>query len=79
VPGEGPEPIRAVARIADLRDQTTRNTAFVHVGLGLARSQLVLEVGQSQAGDARALLNRFGDRRANEAYRYGSLGFGIRF
>jgi len=79
VPGEGPEPIRAVARIANLRDETTRNTAFVHVGLGLARAQLVLELGRSQAGEARELLNRFGDRRANEAYRFGSLGFGIRF
>lgn len=78
-PVPGGQVPRAVARIRDLRDETTRNTAFLNLGLGLARTQLVLEVGQSQAGDARQLLNTFGDRRANEAYRYGSIGLGVRF
>ncbi len=72
-------PARAVATLSDLRDDTKRGTAFLNASVGLAMAQLVLEVGQSRAGDIRETLNTFGDRRANEAYRYGSIGFGIRF
>jgi hypothetical protein len=52
---------------------------FVNVAFGLPMAQLVLEVGRSSAGEERATLNTFGDRRANEAYQYGSVGFGFRF
>ncbi len=72
-------PVRGQANLADLRDETNRNTAFVNVALGLAMAQVVFEVGQSQAGTLRETLNVFGDRQANEAYRYGSVGIGIRF
>jgi len=72
-------PSRAVARLDELRDETTRGTAFVNASFGLAMAQLVLEIGQSRAGTIRETLNSFGDRRANEAYTYGSVGFGFRF
>ena len=72
-------PVRGEAQLADLRDETNRNTAFVNVAFGLAMAQVVLEVGQSSAGTLRETVNVFGDRQANEAYRYGSVGIGIRF
>lgn len=72
-------PSRAVARLSELRDETTRGTAFVNASFGLAAARLVLEAGQSRAGSIRETLNSFGDRRANEAYTYGSIGFGFRF
>jgi hypothetical protein len=72
-------PSRAVARLENLRDETTRGTAFVNASFGLAMAQVVLEVGQSRAGTIRETLNSFGGRRANEAYTHGSIGFGFRF
>ncbi len=73
------QPVRAVVVTGLLEERTSRNTAFLNLSLGLPFAQLVLEVGQSQAGDIRETINTFGDRRANEGYRYGSLGFGFRF
>ncbi len=72
-------PARAVVTASDLRDDTRRGNAFVNVAFGLAMAQAVLEVGQSRAGPIRETLNTFGDRRANEGYRYASFGVGIRF
>lgn len=72
-------PVRGQANLSDLRDETNRNTAFVNLSFGLAMAQVVLEVGQSSAGTMRETVNVFGDRQANEAYRYGSVGIGIRF
>lgn len=71
--------VRAVVTLDDLEESTTRSTAFVNLSFGLPMAQVVVEVGQSQAGDIRETTNSFGDRRANEAYRYGSIGFGFRF
>lgn len=71
--------VRAVVTLDDLKETTTRGTAFVNVSFGLPMAQVVVEVGQSQAGDIRETTNTFGNRRANEAYRYGSIGFGFRF
>ncbi len=70
-------PARAEAR-RDARDETRRGTAFINASFGLAMAQLVLEVGQSRSGGIRETLNTFGDRKANEAYRYGSIGFNFR-
>ncbi len=72
-------PVRGILGANDFNFTTTRTTAFVNLSLGLPIAQLVLEVGQSRAGDIRQTTNTFGDRRANEAYRYGSLGVGLRF
>ncbi len=72
-------PARAVATLDGLRDETKRGTAFVNASVGLAMAQIVFEIGQSRAGDIRQTLNTFGNREANEAYRYGSIGFGFRF
>ena len=73
------QPVRTVAALRDVRDRASRSTAFVNASFGLARAQLVGELGRSQAGELRETLNTFGGRRANEAYTYASLGFGIRF
>jgi hypothetical protein len=70
---------RAQLNVPEYRFTTTRTTFFGNVSFGLPRAQVVLEVGQSRAGDERITLNSFGDRKANEAYRYGSLGIGLRF
>ncbi len=70
-------PARAEARL-EARDETRRGTAFINASFGLAMAQVVLEIGQSRAGSIRETLNTFGDRKANEAYRYGSIGFNFR-
>jgi hypothetical protein len=72
-------PVRGQIGADDFSFTTTRSTFFANVSLGLPIAQLVLEVGQSRAGDIRQTVNSFGNRRANEAYRYGSLGIGLRF
>lgn len=72
-------PVRGIIRASDFDFTTTRSTVFANVSFGLPIAQLVLEVGQSRAGDLRQTTNTFGSRRANEAYRYGSLGLGLRF
>ena len=72
-------PVRGRIAATDYRFTTSRTTFFGNVSVGLPMAQLVLEVGQSRAGDLRETVNSFGDRRANEAYRYASLGFGVRF
>lgn len=72
-------PSRAVARLVGLQDETKRGTAFVNVSFGLAMAQFVAELGRSRAGTIRETVNSFGDRRANEGYTYGSVGFGFRF
>lgn len=72
-------PVRGQLGADDLSFRTTRTTFFANVSFGLPMAQVVLEVGQSRAGDVRQTVNAFGDRRANEAYRYGSLGLGFRF
>jgi hypothetical protein len=71
--------VRTVASVRDARDRTTRGTAFVNLAFGLARAQLVAELGRSRAGPLRETLNTFGRRRANEAYTYASAGVGLRF
>jgi len=72
-------PVRGVISANDFDFTTTRSTVFANVSFGLPILQLVLEVGQSRAGDLRETVNSFGGRQANEAYRYGSLGIGLRF
>jgi len=72
-------PVRGMLSANDLRFTATRTTVFANLSLGLPIAQLVLEVGQSRAGDLRQTTNSFGNRQANEAYRYGSLGVGLRF
>lgn len=73
------QPVRTIASLRDARDRASRGTAFANVSFGLARAQLVAEIGRSRAGSLRETLNTFGDRRANEAYTYGSVGVGVRF
>ncbi|MCU0615811.1 MAG: hypothetical protein MUD17_01825 [Gemmatimonadaceae bacterium] len=73
------QPVRTIASLRDARDRASRGTAFANVSFGLARAQLVAEIGRSRAGSLRETLNTFGDRRANEAYTYGSVGIGVRF
>lgn len=72
-------PVRGILSANDFEFTTTRTTIFANLSLGLPIAQLVLEVGQSRAGDLRQTSNTFGDRTANEAYRYASLGIGLRF
>ena len=70
---------RAVIAFPTLREEATRNTAFVNASIGVPMARLVVEYGRSSAGTLRETLNTFGGRRANEAYTYGSVGVTVRF
>lgn len=70
---------RASVTLTGLRNEVTRNTAFVNLSLGLGVARLVGEYGWSGAGDADPTTNTFDGRSANEGYRYGSLGLTVRF
>lgn len=72
-------PNRAAIRLSDLRNAVTRNTAFVNASLGLSILRLVGEYGYSAAGETDPTTNTFDGRKANEGYRYGSLGITVRF
>ena len=65
--------------LPDLRYTTKRNTAFVNASLGLGIARLVGEYGWSSEGTVRETVNQFGGRKADEGYRYGSLGIAFRF
>lgn len=56
----------------------TRNNAFAGLSLGLPRAQLVGEIGWSRAGDIYETRNSFDGHKANDKYRYYSLGFSFR-
>jgi len=72
-------PTRAQAALFDLRNTVTRNTAFVNLSLGVRLVRIVGELGWSGAGEADPTTNTFDGRKANEGYRYGSLGLTVRF
>ncbi|WP_396219402.1 hypothetical protein [Gemmatimonas sp.] len=69
---------RFLVQLPDLRYKTTRNTAFVNASLGLGIARLVGEYGWSSAGTVVQTVNQFGGRKADEGYRYGSLGIAFR-
>ncbi len=78
------EPVLGVAQRATvslplLAEKVTRNTAFVNLSLSLLVTRLVAEYGWSSAGATRSTLNSFDGRRANEGYRFGSIGLTTRF
>jgi hypothetical protein len=70
---------RFLVELPDLRYTTKRNTAFVNASLGLGIARLVGEYGWSSEGTVRETVNQFGGRKADEGYRYGSLGLAFRF
>ncbi|WP_373064020.1 hypothetical protein [Gemmatimonas sp.] len=70
---------RSLVELPDLRYTTTRNTVFVNGSLGLGLARLVGEYGWSSEGTVRETVNQFGGRKADEGYRYGSLGIAFRF
>jgi hypothetical protein len=70
---------RFLVGLPDLRYTTTRNTAFVNASLGLGLARLVGEYGWSSEGTIQETVNQFGGRKADEAYRYGSIGIAFRF
>lgn len=72
-------PVTASVALPNMRQQVTRNTAFVSASFGLAMLRVVGEVGWSSAGDTQGTLNTFGGHKANDGFRYGSLGLATRF
>ncbi len=70
---------RFVVALPDLRYKTRRNTAFANASLGLGIARVVAEYGWSSAGTVQETINQFGGRKADEGYRYGSLGLAFRF
>lgn len=74
-----PAPVGRVAvTIPGSRQKVTRNNAFVNLSLGLPKAQLVGEMGWSSAGDLQETVNTFDGHKANDKYRYYSLGFSFR-
>lgn len=72
-------PQRAELTFPTLNEKVKRNTAFVNASFGLLVARVVAEYGRSSGGTTRETLNTFGDRKANDAYSYGSLGVTVRF
>lgn len=72
-------PVRATIALPTLQSKVTRTTAFVSASLGLPIVRIVGELGASRAGDLVPTLNAFGGRRANDRYRYGTVGLALRF
>jgi hypothetical protein len=70
---------RTAIASSGLNESIARSTAFVNASFGISAARVVAEYGRSSAGAVRETLNTFGDRSANEAYSYGSLGVTIRF
>jgi len=70
---------RETISLTGLRESTKRNTAFVNASFSLLVLRIVGEYGWSSAGTLTNTVNTFGNRRANEGYRYGSLGVTARF
>ncbi len=62
-----------------LGQKVTRNTAFVNASFSLVIARIVAEYGWSGSDEVTSTLNTFGNRRANEGYRYGSVGIAFRF
>jgi hypothetical protein len=71
-------PVTASVTLPNMRQKVTRNTAFVSASFGLAMLRVVGEFGWSSSGAAQGGLNRFGGRRANDGFRYGSIGLATR-
>lgn len=72
-------PVTASVALPNMRQKITRNTAFVSASFGIAMLRIVGEFGWSSEGDAQGGLNTFGGHRANEGFRYGSIGLATRF
>lgn len=75
----GGVPGRYVVSIFGLRNDVSRNTAFLNASFGLSITRIVAEYGWSSAGTIEQTVNQFGGKRANDGYRYGSLGVTVRF
>ena len=69
---------RFLVTLPDLRYTTTRHTAFLNASLGLGIARVVGEYGWSSQGTIQETVNQFGGRKADEGYRYGSLGIAFR-
>jgi len=61
------------------QQKVKRNTAFVNLSIGLPKAQLVGEMGWSSKGTIQQTVNSFDGKLANDAFRYYSLGFGVRY
>jgi len=72
-------PLRSAVTLSDVRTKAKRNTAFLNASFGISAVRVVGEYGWSSAGTIENTVNQFGGRRANEGYRYGSLGLTVRF
>ncbi|WP_331047595.1 hypothetical protein [Gemmatimonas sp.] len=75
----GAIPLRSAVTLSDVRTKAKRNTAFLNASFGISLVRVVGEYGWSSAGTIENTVNQFGGRRANEAYRYASLGLTVRF
>ena len=71
--------VRYTVSLSGLREYSKRNTAFVNASISILAARIVGEYGWSGAGTIASTVNSFGGRRANEGYRYGSIGISARF
>jgi hypothetical protein len=65
--------------VATPRQEITRSNVFGGLSLNLPFVRVAGEVGRTSGGSIGATFNSFGDRRADDAYTYGSLGVRVQF
>ncbi len=71
--------VRSTIELDDVRTEARRSSLFVNASFGIAAARIVGEYGWARAGTIEETVNQFGGRRANDAYRYASLGMTVRF
>lgn len=69
----------SVPNITSVRQELTRSNVFGGLSLNLPFVRLAGEVGRTSGGAIGATFNTFGDRAADDAYTYGSVGVRVQF
>jgi hypothetical protein len=65
--------------VASASQKLTRTNIFAGASLNLAVVRLAAEVGRVTGGSVTTPFNRFGDRRPDDPYTYGSIGLRVGF
>ena len=65
--------------VATPRQEITRSNVFGGLSLNLPFVRLAGEIGRTSGGSLDATFNSFGDRQAEDAYTYGSVGVRVQF
>ncbi len=78
IPGLGSARVDA-RNVAVVEQELTRTNFFGGLSLNFPFVRVAGEIGRTSGGDLPATFNTFGDRRADDAYTYASLGVRVQF